>query len=72
LVKRSRCCSPLQFNGAATAEISRTQVWQWLKKQVNLEDGRKFNMELYKELLEDEVSKISTEVGENIEKASLN
>jgi hypothetical protein len=29
-------------------------------------------MELYKELLEDEVSKISTEVGENIEKASLN
>jgi malate synthase len=34
---------------AATAEISRTQVWQWLKNQVNLEDGRKFNMELYKE-----------------------
>jgi malate synthase len=30
---------------AATAEISRTQVWQWLKNQVNLEDGRKFNME---------------------------
>jgi malate synthase len=48
---------------AATAEISRTQVWQWLKNQVNLEDGRKFNMTLYKELLEDEVSKISTEVG---------
>jgi malate synthase len=34
-----------------------------VKNQVNLEDGRKFNMELYKELLEDEVSKISTEVG---------
>jgi hypothetical protein len=33
--------------------------------------GRKFNMELYKELLEDEVSKISTEVGKH-RKASLN
>jgi malate synthase len=24
---------------AATAEISRTQVWQWLKNQVNLKMG---------------------------------
>jgi malate synthase len=25
---------------AATAEISRTQVWQWLKNNVKLDDGR--------------------------------
>jgi malate synthase len=33
---------------AATAEISRTQVWQWLQNQVNLEDGRTFNMNYIK------------------------
>ncbi|MFT5941885.1 MAG: malate synthase [Sediminicola sp.] len=49
---------------AATAEISRTQVWQWLKNEVKLEDGRKFTIELYMELFDDEVEKIITEVGE--------
>lgn len=49
---------------AATAEISRTQVWQWLKNEVKLEDGRKFNMELYKNLFNDEVKKIKAEFGE--------
>ena len=49
---------------AATAEISRTQVWQWLKNEVELEDGRKFTIELYMELFDDEVEKIITEVGE--------
>ncbi len=46
---------------AATAEISRTQIWQWLKNEVKLEDGRKFNLELYMELFDDEVEKIITE-----------
>jgi malate synthase len=49
---------------AATAEISRTQVWQWLKNEVKLEDGRKFTIELYKGLFDDEVEKIVTEFGE--------
>lgn len=48
---------------AATAEISRTQVWQWLKNQVKLEDGRTFDLELYKELLDDEIEKIIREFG---------
>lgn len=46
---------------AATAEISRTQIWQWLKHEVVLEDGRKFNTELYIDLLNDEVEKIFSE-----------
>jgi malate synthase len=50
---------------AATAEISRTQLWQWLKDEVILEDGRKFNIELYVDLFNDEMEKISKEVGEN-------
>jgi malate synthase len=50
---------------AATAEISRTQVWQWLKNEVILEDGRKFNIELYIDILNDEVEKIIKEFGEH-------
>lgn len=49
---------------AATAEISRTQIWQWLKNEAQLEDGRTLNMELYKELFDNEIEKIITEVGE--------
>jgi malate synthase len=50
---------------AATAEISRTQVWQWLKNEVVLDDGRKFTSELYTELFNDEVENILTQVGED-------
>jgi malate synthase len=49
---------------AATAEISRTQVWQWLHNEVVIEDGRTFNMTLYKDIFDDEVEKIITEFGE--------
>ena len=49
---------------AATAEISRTQIWQWLKNSVQLEDGRCFNMELYESIFKDEVYKIVYQVGE--------
>ncbi|WP_431108933.1 malate synthase A [Winogradskyella poriferorum] len=49
---------------AATAEISRTQVWQWLKNEAFLEDGRQFNRELFDIIFDDEVEKIIREVGE--------
>ncbi|PCI32983.1 MAG: malate synthase A [Flavobacteriaceae bacterium] len=49
---------------AATAEISRTQLWLWLHHKVRLEDGRKFTMELYKELLKEEIDKIKNMLGE--------
>jgi len=51
---------------AATAEISRTQVWQWLKNEVELSDGRKFTKELYTELFNDEVEKIVAESGKDL------
>ncbi|WP_291965981.1 malate synthase A [Maribacter sp.] len=50
---------------AATAEISRTQVWQWLKNEVILEDGRQLNTDLFTTIFDDEVEKLVTEVGEN-------
>ncbi len=50
---------------AATAEISRAQVWQWLHTEgVKLEDGREVNMELYEQLFKEELEKIKTMLGE--------
>jgi malate synthase len=49
---------------AATAEISRTQLWQWLKNEVMLDNGKRFNIELYLEIFEEEVEKITHHVGE--------
>ena len=40
---------------AATAEISRTQVWQWLKLAAPLDDGRLVDEALVRALIEDEV-----------------
>jgi malate synthase len=50
---------------AATAEISRTQVWQWLKNEVMLEDGRRFDRGLYRDLFNNEVEKITESIEEN-------
>jgi len=50
---------------AATAEISRTQVWHWLKNEVILADGRQLNSDLFTTIFDDEVEKLVTEVGEN-------
>ena len=50
---------------AATAEISRTQVWLWLHNNIKLEDERVFNLEMYQQLKEEELQKIKNLVGEN-------
>jgi malate synthase len=49
---------------AATAEISRTQVWQWIKNGSKLDDGRTITYELFKQLLPSEMGKIKLYVGE--------
>ena len=49
---------------AATAEISRTQIWQWLKNEVVLEDGRIFSRQFYADIFDNEVEKLVTEYGE--------
>ena len=56
---------------AATAEISRTQLWQWLKNEVELEDGRKFDQALYDTLFQDEVQGLKREFGEVLPKLEL-
>ena len=48
---------------AATAEISRAQVWQWLKNNAQMDDGRTFTLSLYEDLIKDEIKKIKEHVG---------
>ena len=40
---------------AATAEICRTQLWQWLKFEAPLEDGRRLNLDLFEQWFSEEV-----------------
>jgi malate synthase len=49
---------------AATAEISRTQIWQWLKNKAQLEDGRTLTRDLVLSWQEEELVKIKNYVGE--------
>jgi len=49
---------------AATAEISRTQVWQWLKHEVLLEDGRALTRERVLKWEFEELEKIEKYIGE--------
>lgn len=48
---------------AATAEISRTQVWQWLHSKARLEDGRVINQDLYETIRDEEIEHIREEIG---------
>ena len=49
---------------AATAEIARSQVWQWIRHGVRLDDGRVVTRELARQLLDEETARIRSEVGE--------
>jgi malate synthase len=50
---------------AATAEISRAQVWQWIRNARGaLTDGRKVTKELFRNVLNEEVEKIRKQMGE--------
>ena len=60
-------CVPLYnlMEDAATAEISRTQVWQWVHNPRGvLEDGRKVTLQLVREITKDELERIRQERGE--------
>jgi malate synthase len=54
---------------AATAEISRAQIWQWVHHGVSLEDGRTVTAPLVREVLDEETAKIREQVGEETWKA---
>jgi malate synthase len=50
---------------AATSEISRAQVWQWIRHPRGvLNDGRKVTSQLFRQVLDEELSKINTRIGD--------
>jgi malate synthase len=50
---------------AATAEISRAQVWQWVHHGAKLDDGREITADLVRELETEELEKIREEIGDD-------
>lgn len=59
-------CVPIHnlMEDAATAEISRSQVWQWIRSPKGvLEDGTKVTAELVRKLIPEELAKVKEIVG---------
>jgi malate synthase len=50
---------------AATAEIARSQVWQWIRHAATLEDGRTVTPELVRRLEDEELERIRSEIGDD-------
>ena len=54
-------CVPINhlMEDAATAEISRTQIWQWIRSPKGvLDDGRKLTIEMFRQMLAEELRKV--------------
>jgi malate synthase len=62
---RGRGAVPLYnlMEDAATAEISRAQIWQWLFHKAALDDGRIVTPDLFKAVLADEMAKVREAIG---------
>jgi malate synthase len=59
-------CVPIHdlMEDAATAEISRSQVWQWIRSPKGvLDDGRKVTADLVRTLIPEELAKVKSAVG---------
>src|SRR3989440_593677 len=64
---RGSGCVPINnlMEDAATVEISRAQIWEWIRHPKGvLDDGRKVTIDLFRELLNDELAKIRASIGE--------
>jgi malate synthase len=59
-------CVPIYnlMEDAATAEISRAQVWQWIKHQAKLDDGSTVSPERFRAVTAEEMDQIRSEVGD--------
>lgn len=45
---------------AATAEICRAQIWQWIQNRAQLDDGRKATRKMYQQIRDQEIAKLGT------------
>ncbi|HWG19871.1 MAG TPA: malate synthase A [Terracidiphilus sp.] len=63
---RGNGCVPIYnlMEDAATAEISRTQIWQWIRYGAKLEDGRTITAELHNRILDEILTQTRRSMGE--------
>ena len=63
---RGTGCVPLYdlMEDAATAEICRSQLWQWIRHGAKLKDGRLISLDLVQELMTLEIADLTTALGE--------
>jgi malate synthase len=59
-------CVPIYnlMEDAATAEISRAQVWQWIKHQAPLDDGSTVSPDRLRTIVAEEMDRVHAEVGD--------
>ncbi len=50
---------------AATAEISRTSIWQWIHHEKTLSNGKPVTKALFRQMLAEEMQVIQEELGEH-------
>jgi malate synthase len=55
---------------AATAEISRSQVWQWVHNDVRLDTGETVTADFVRRILDEELAAIRTEIGDQAYRSS--
>lgn len=60
-------CVPIYglMEDAATAEISRTSIWQWIQHGKHLSNGKQVTKELFRSMLSEEAEIVKAEVGES-------
>jgi len=70
---RGTGCVPLYnlMEDAATAEISRSQLWQWIHHEAKLVDGRKIDMPLVDQIIEEETNKWIEQFGKMANRVNL-
>ncbi len=59
-------CVPIYglMEDAATAEISRASIWQWIKHGKELSNGKKVTKTLFRDMLQEELAVVRSEIGE--------
>ena len=66
LIGTGACVVYYLMADVGTCEVSRAQLWVWLKYKVKLDDGSTLNEDLINKLIAEELNKTKKKVGDEI------